>query len=385
MRAVHGVHGRLSRVDLEAVLGIVRLAYEGLEDQGAWAEMLRQVRHHFEALDAFLIRTPVKPGVAPLVMADGVDPLVETRWAKEFAVPSKNPPMAVVLDRGIDGTMITSDLVPWEQLEKTEFYDVIRRPRGVRWCLCGGRSIAEDSRRFAAVSRHIRDPRFSLRDETMMDHLSPHMDRVLKLHDEALQRERQWQAASAAVESNPDILVFLRPDGSVQPLNQRGAEFLSGNGRRPRVAGSLDGLPVPLRLALQEVIQFLAGIASPGGSLAPLPQERLVRLSDTVAIRMRCEMRFESGAASGVVVRCRPKAAAPAGSQVDLSRAGFTRREQEVARALLRGESSEEIRHVLGISRETPKTHVRNLCEKTGTRGRTQLVAHLFGGLEDPF
>jgi DNA-binding CsgD family transcriptional regulator len=128
------------------------------------------------------------------------------------------------------------------------------------------------------------------------------------------------------------------------------------------------------------MVGFLVGIAGPGGALAPLPPERLVKLSEAVSILVRCEIRFENGVASGLIVRCRPKAAGSAAGQVDLSGPGFTVREQEVARALLRGESGAEILHTLGISRETLKTHVRNLCEKTGTRGRTQLVAHLFGG-----
>ena len=51
--------GRLSQADLEAVLGVVRLAYEGLAQREVWAEMLRQVRELFRARDAFLVRAPV--------------------------------------------------------------------------------------------------------------------------------------------------------------------------------------------------------------------------------------------------------------------------------------------------------------------------------------
>jgi hypothetical protein len=121
----------LTRADLEAVLTVVRLAYEGLAQREAWAEMLRQVRQLFRARDVFLVRTPLEPGSTSLLMADGVDPALQIRYSTRFAVPLTNPSIAAVLDLGLEGAIVSSDVLPWQQMEKTEFYDVIRRPRGV--------------------------------------------------------------------------------------------------------------------------------------------------------------------------------------------------------------------------------------------------------------
>lgn len=60
-----------------------------------------------------------------------------------------------------------------------------------------------------------------------------------------------------------------------------------------------------------------------------------------------------------------------------LSRWGFTRRETDVARELLEGKSSQEICDTLGISRDTLKTHLSQLFDKTNTRSRPQLLATL--------
>ena len=118
--------GRLSRADLEAVLGVVRLAYEGLTQQAAWAEILRHVRALFHAQDAFLVRAPLEPGATSFLMTEGVEPGLQSSYSTRFTVPLTNPSIAAVLDLGFDGTFITSDLVPWQQMEKTEFFQAIR-------------------------------------------------------------------------------------------------------------------------------------------------------------------------------------------------------------------------------------------------------------------
>lgn len=371
---------RLSRADLEAVLNLVRLAYEGLARREAWAEMLRQVRELFRAQDAFLVRTPLQSGATSFLMAEGVDPALQTRYSTRFAVPLTNPSIAAALELGLEGTVVTSDLVPWQRMEKTEFYEVIRRPRGVRWEIGGGRLVATDSRRHLTVNRHASSPRFASREEALMDQLWPHLDRVLKLQDEAARREAESQLLSGALDTDPDALLFLQPEGGVRALNSRGMDVLSENGRRPREARGLEGMQEPLRAALREMFAFLSRLGDSTRPSVTMPQARLVRLSDSSTVRIRGDVRFENGAAMGVIVRCQQKDATPKPPEVSFADWGFTGREQEVARALLKGSTGEEICRFLGISRDTLKTHLRHLCQKTETQSRTQLVTRLFRG-----
>lgn len=57
---------------------------------------------------------------------------------------------------------------------------------------------------------------------------------------------------------------------------------------------------------------------------------------------------------------------------------GLTSREQEVARLVLRGESTETIARELVIASGTVQAHLRNIFEKTGVRSRRELVAVAF-------
>lgn len=358
----------------------MRLAYEGLAQQAAWAEMLRQVRALFRAQDVFLVRTPLEPGGTSYLMAEGVDPALQARWSARFTVPLTNPSIAAALDLGIEGTVISSDLVPRHRMEMTEFYESIRRPRGVRWEICGGRTKATDSRRFLTVNRNASSPRFASREEALMDHLWPHIDRVLELQDQTARREAEIQLFSGALDTDPDALLFLQPDGGVSALNGLGMDLLLEKGRRPREARSLEELREPLRAVLREMFAFLSRVGDPTRSPVTMPPDRLVRLSDSRTIRIRAEVRFENGVAMGAIVRCQREEPASGPPEMKFTGWGFTAREEQIARVLLDGETSEEICRSLGISRNTLKTHVGHLCQKTETRTRTQLVAQLFRG-----
>lgn len=73
------------------------------------------------------------------------------------------------------------------------------------------------------------------------------------------------------------------------------------------------------------------------------------------------------------------EAAQPAHLASLLMRAyGLTPREREVARLVLRGRSTDELAHELGIAAGTVQAHLGNIFEKTGVRSRRELVGVVF-------
>jgi DNA-binding CsgD family transcriptional regulator len=213
-----------------------------------------------------------------------------------------------------------------------------------------------------------------------MDQIWPHIDRVLKLQDETMRREAEAQLLSGALDTDPDAVIFLRNDGDVRALNGHGANLLSENGRRPREAGTVDELDEPLRVTFHDLLVFLARLGDSTRPPVTVPPERVVCLSDSSTVRVRGEVRFENGMATGIVVRCQRHDVKATPCDLTFAEWEFTGREQEVARALLTGSSSESICRSLGISRDTLKTHLRHLYQKTETQSRPQLVTQLFRG-----
>ena len=57
----------------------------------------------------------------------------------------------------------------------------------------------------------------------------------------------------------------------------------------------------------------------------------------------------------------------------------LTPRQQEVARLVARGCTNKQIAQRLGISRFTAETHVRNILERLGAAGRSEIAAWYAG------
>ena len=181
--------------------------------------------------------------------------------------------------------------------------------------------------------------------------------------------ERDSDAVRSAISRFPDAILAF--DGeSISALNKAGGALMTCEAIRPSFVRDF-----------------------PSHSLSRL----LVALSEDVAASGHSEvMSFQSAetfdveisnrsAKSGkrlTMILLRRLARRQMGDQAAaVARWNFTSRERDVAKALMRGDSTEQISEALGISHNTIKTHVASLLAKTDTRTRSELVAKLYCGV----
>ena len=167
--------------------------------------------------------------------------------------------------------------------------------------------------------------------------------------------------------SGPDGpgLLMVQPDDTVDPLTASGADWLE-------LLLVPEGPDARSRTAIRTMAQIVRSAAAGGRHRA---DTRLrLRAADGQWVTLYAEPTLAGGGVAVVVEPSRSQEVASV-----LARAfGLTEREQEVALAIARGDSTAEIAARLYVSTHTVRDHVKSALTKVGVNSRSELVATLF-------
>jgi DNA-binding CsgD family transcriptional regulator len=173
---------------------------------------------------------------------------------------------------------------------------------------------------------------------------------------EAARREDAFRSALGRL---PVAVVVVDGDRALTPYNKRAEALFEREG----LSGDLvEARPShPLSALVRKIVSADADLDD---CLLTFPSGRRYRVEPS--------RRSEKGSGRWLL-----KLISPAPEETSLEAFALTPRERQVAELALRGASTKSICETLHISRETLKTHMRRLFEKTGTNNRTALVAKL--------
>lgn len=160
-------------------------------------------------------------------------------------------------------------------------------------------------------------------------------------------------------------LLMVQPDDTVEPLTASGAAWLE-------LLLVPEGTDVRSRTAIRTMAQIVRSAAAGGRHRA---DTRLrLRSADGRWVTLYAEPTLAGG---GVAVVVEPSRSQDVASV--LARAfELTEREQDVALAIARGDSTAEIAARLYVSAHTVRDHVKSALTKVGVNSRAELVATLF-------
>lgn len=159
---------------------------------------------------------------------------------------------------------------------------------------------------------------------------------------------------------------MLDGDRNLRPFNARASELFEREGL---VSGLLAQRPSH---PLSELILKLLG--SPDRSM----EAATLTFPSGNIYSIEPSERSSKGSNRWLVLLIEPVVgSAKAPEECDLFRWNFTRREEDIVRLILAGESTHSITEKLGISENTVRTHLKRVFEKTGARTRTELMARV--------
>ncbi|MBP8925517.1 MAG: helix-turn-helix transcriptional regulator [Pseudomonadales bacterium] len=362
---------------MRAYSDLVGLVYDGVEEAQPWKTLMCELGQRVGAHDAsMVIASPDLPGAYYLV-TDNEDP-VATGAAHVSGVMSVN----ILMDLAQPCASSIDELMPDGGFLRTALYQKFLKPLNILHIL--GRDVVRNDSLCAklTIERTREQGPFSTEDKELLELLSPHMQRAIRLRE-------QYTHGSYMRSFFEDSMARLAI-GCLM-LDGRG-RMVSMNACAHRLIGSKHVLCVRNGLlrttsqrdakALDNAID-LALAASRNGCRAQrgvgLRLEGSAGVLDVVVKPLIADRVLDSRATPAVIVYLNERGH----EGIDLDPAvlvgmyGFTPSESRLSALLARGITLTDAADQLGVSINTVKTHLRGIYEKLGTNKQSRVVAQL--------
>jgi DNA-binding CsgD family transcriptional regulator len=278
------------------------------------------------------------------------------------------------------------ELLPGEELERSEYYRQFLEPAGIRDILAADAREPGGMEARLRISRGPDDPAFGAAERVLLDRLMPHMARVLAISARLARSESERALYAGAVDQLAVGSIILDGRGRVIGTNAVATTLL----------GQADGM----RLVDNE-LRF--SDAQTGRQLQQVLAKVLeAHLRGAPAVVEALRVRRPSGKADfGLVVRPVPRSAwsegqssptvavfvsapevqTPTSEQLVRQLFDFTPAETRLALRLAGGQSLSEACEELGISPHTGRAHLKTIFAKSGVTRQAELVRLILRGV----
>jgi len=355
---------------------LVGLIYDTVAAPERWQAVLDQIAGRLGAQATALVVLDRREARAQVAAATGVfDAAAMASYRTEFA--RLDPAPAAFAQQQVGVAASTDRMFSAEFLEHDVFLNEFLRPLGLEECL--GASLLKDEERTAQIGiLRGRDRRaFGERELAAMDRLLPHIQRALQLHRKFAALDGVSNTLAAMVDDLPSGLIVLDAGGQVIHLN-RGADAITA--RRDGIAIDRDGC---IALASSDAAKQLAGLlhdvlqGGASGGVLRVPRKH-GRGAYTMLVSPQPGrlglLEGQEGGRGAMVVIHDPDRVPQVPARLLGAVYGLTRREEELATALVGGVGVAEFAAQAGISLNTVRFHLKAIYAKTGTRGQSDLV-----------
>jgi DNA-binding NarL/FixJ family response regulator len=351
--------GRLCSTHVNEFSAIKELCYRGLDSATLRERAGDRLARHLGGSSYCFGATDPATALPVHSVSVGLDPsIMQTFYGLVLSTPSLD--FGPWIARSCRAARL-EDLV--DDVEHDPYTTEILRPCGLRYdvqvaCIGDGWSWGH-----MCLRRRQTEGPFEDHEVRFLDALAPHLTAGL--------RAAASRAALAAAPGKSAGVVVIGPDGKVELANGVAEQLF----RQP-VSGTRQCLLTAVQIVAAQLERTLADDAAP-----VVPQLTVLDEASQETYRLRAERVLGADGRPRGLVMIEPATALETSEQTQLlARLGLSRRECEVAQAIVRGRSTAQIAGDLVVSPHTVQDHVRKVFDKLGVTSRQQLAVRLLGG-----
>ena len=363
----------------DRLLGLIQQLYAAPGTVGGWYAFLESLRIAVEGSASSLLSQDLQSGRC-LTAATTLDPeaigLYNEQWGS--ADPWAHSPSSGRLSQL--GVIVGDELITHRDVQRTAYYQDFARHYDVPRALIGVLEVSPAALSGVSISGSERRGAFCERDVALLELLVPNIRRALQLHRRLIAADSAAEDLAGAIHHLSRAVLLLDSAGRVTFMNQAAS----------RLTAMRDGLTVEhgelraarasdttcLRAVVADAVKtsngsgFGAGgviaIGRPSGRrplvllVSPMPQ----RLTLFPGVRTAAAMVFVSD----------PEQPAVADEDTLRTLFGLTPAEARLTRLLAQGCALLDAGAQLGLRRETVRSRVKTIFEKTNTHRQSELV-----------
>jgi DNA-binding CsgD family transcriptional regulator/PAS domain-containing protein len=226
---------------------------------------------------------------------------------------------------------------------------------------------------------------FDAEDRNLMSRLLPHLVRALQVSLRLDTLRAKAASMEALIDRLPIGVILVDDDGGVMQTNPAAGAILSaGDGlktSRGHLATAISAETTTLRRLIAEAARAArVGDSQSGGAMsASRPSGQRAFAILVAPLRTEASV-FETRHASAVVFVSDPELKPRVPMEFFASVYQLTPRQAALAQRLAEGHTLDSAAEALGISRNTARSHLRLIFDKTGGKRQTELTRLLYAG-----
>ncbi|HUE89654.1 MAG TPA: helix-turn-helix transcriptional regulator [Vicinamibacterales bacterium] len=370
----------------DRLLGLIQQLYAAPGTAEGWLPFLESLRIALHGSSSSLLCEDLRSQQCSVAATTTLDPeaigLYNKQWGS--ADPWAHSPSSGRLAQ--PGVIVGDELIAHRDVQRTAYYEDFARRYDVVRALIGVLEMSPTALSVISVSGSERRGPFCERDVALLGPLVPHVRRALQLHRRLVAASRAADDLSSAIDQLSRAVLLIDAEGRVTFMNRAASRLIAMRDGLTVEQGALRAASASdtmrLRSTVAEAVRTSSGFGfGAGGMLAigrPSGRRALSLLVCPVSQRRTLFPGVETAAA--MVFVADPEQIAVPDEDTLRTLFGLTRAEAKLTRLLAQGESLMEAGERLGLRRETVRSRLKAIFEKTNTHSQGELVRLVLNG-----